>query len=99
MSELRYTADHEWVRLEEGVATVGITDYAAQQLGDVVYVDLPAVGDRVAPGAAATPTIRLETEMMPSFAPSTAARSHPVLCTRWCSPMVWQLSSVIFRYK
>lgn len=45
MSELKFTEDHEWVRLEEdGTATVGITDYAQQQLGDVVYVELPAVG-------------------------------------------------------
>ena len=50
MTELRYTADHEWVRHDEGVATVGITDYAAQQLGDVVYVDLPGVGDSVRTG-------------------------------------------------
>lgn len=47
MSELRYTQDHEWVRLEGGIITVGITDYAQQQLGDVVHVELPAVGKRV----------------------------------------------------
>ena len=40
----RYTKDHEWVRLEGDVATVGISDYAQQQLGDVVYVELPPVG-------------------------------------------------------
>ncbi len=43
-SDLRYTTDHEWVRLEGDVATVGITAYAAEQLGDVVFVELPAVG-------------------------------------------------------
>jgi glycine cleavage system H protein len=42
--ELRYTKDHEWVRVEGDVATIGVTDFAAKQLGDVVFVDLPAVG-------------------------------------------------------
>jgi glycine cleavage system H protein len=44
MSESRYTDQHEWIRLDGDVATVGITDYAQSQLGDVVYVELPAVG-------------------------------------------------------
>ena len=43
-ADLRYTKDHEWVRLSGDTAEVGITDYAQQQLGDVVYVELPAVG-------------------------------------------------------
>jgi glycine cleavage system H protein len=43
-TELRYTDDHEWLRLEDGVGTVGITAYAANELGDVVFVELPAVG-------------------------------------------------------
>ena len=42
--DLRYTQDHEWLRVEGGEATVGITAYAADQLGDVVFVELPAVG-------------------------------------------------------
>ena len=42
--ELRYTKEHEWVRLDGDVATVGVTPYAAEQLGDVVFVELPAVG-------------------------------------------------------
>jgi glycine cleavage system H protein len=40
----RYTKDHEWVRMEGDVAVVGITHYAAEQLGDVVYAELPAIG-------------------------------------------------------
>src|SRR5579871_4818564 len=48
--ELRYTTEHEWVSVEGTVASVGITDYAAQQLGDVVYVSLPAVGAAVTSG-------------------------------------------------
>jgi glycine cleavage system H protein len=49
--ELQYTAEHEWVRLEGDVATVGITQYAADALGDVVYVDLPKPGSAMAAGA------------------------------------------------
>jgi glycine cleavage system H protein len=43
-TDLRYTKDHEWVRVEGETATVGVTAYASDQLGDVVYVDLPAAG-------------------------------------------------------
>jgi glycine cleavage system H protein len=53
MSLIRFTKDHEWVRHEGDVAVVGITDYAQQQLGDVVYVELPEVGRRVEQGAEA----------------------------------------------
>jgi glycine cleavage system H protein len=49
-SDLRYTKDHEWVRLGGDVAEVGITEYAQEQLGDVVYVDLPDVGRTVSAG-------------------------------------------------
>ncbi|MGB3413683.1 MAG: glycine cleavage system protein GcvH [Microbacteriaceae bacterium] len=48
--ELKYTKDHEWIRVEDDIAVVGITDYAADQLGDVVYVDLPAAGTSVSAG-------------------------------------------------
>ncbi|WP_454116168.1 glycine cleavage system protein GcvH [Microbacterium aurum] len=51
LTDLKYTAEHEWVALSGDVATVGITDYAADKLGDVVYVDLPAVGTTVTAGA------------------------------------------------
>ena len=46
-ADLRYTKDHEWVKLEGDVATIGVTDFAANQLGDVVFVDLPAAGRKV----------------------------------------------------
>ncbi|RMF89648.1 MAG: glycine cleavage system protein GcvH [Nitrospinota bacterium] len=46
-AELKYTKEHEWARIEDGRATIGITDYAQDQLGDVVYVELPAVGSTV----------------------------------------------------
>ena len=45
--DLKYTKEHEWVLIEGGTATVGITDYAQDQLGDIVFVELPAVGDKV----------------------------------------------------
>lgn len=49
-ADLKYTKDHEWVRLEGDTGTVGITDFAQSQLGDVVYVDLPAVGTSLTQG-------------------------------------------------
>ena len=49
-AELQYTSDHEWVRLEGHVARIGITDYAQDALGDVVYVELPAVGTTLVAG-------------------------------------------------
>jgi glycine cleavage system H protein len=47
MSQLKFSKEHEWVRVDGDVATVGITDYAQSQLGDVVYVELPEVGKQV----------------------------------------------------
>ncbi len=47
---LQYTEEHEWVRVDGDTVTVGITDYAAEKLGDVVYVDLPASGSRITAG-------------------------------------------------
>jgi glycine cleavage system H protein len=51
MSVLRFTKDHEYLRVNGGVATVGITDYAQEQLGDIVFVDLPKVGKKVTKGS------------------------------------------------
>ena len=48
MATERFTKDHEWIRLDGGIATVGITDHAQTQLGDVVFVELPDVGRKVA---------------------------------------------------
>jgi len=53
MAELRFTESHEWIKAENGVATVGITKYAADQLGDVVYVELPEPGKKLGAGAEA----------------------------------------------
>ena len=49
-SDVRYTREHEWARLSDGLVTVGITGYATEQLGDVVFVELPAVGKKVDAG-------------------------------------------------
>lgn len=53
MAEILYTKDHEYIRIDGDTGTVGITDYAQSQLGDVVFVDLPAPGKKVAKGGEA----------------------------------------------
>ena len=50
-SELKYTKDHEWVKIEDGTAIIGITDYALEQLGDVVHIELPEEGEEFDGGA------------------------------------------------
>jgi glycine cleavage system H protein len=52
MSDIRYTEEHEWVRVDGEIATVGISDHAQEQLGDVVFVELPEVGRQVGQNAA-----------------------------------------------
>ena len=52
MAETKYTEEHEWIRVEGDVGTIGITQYAQEQLGDVVFVDVPAAGRTVAKGEA-----------------------------------------------
>ncbi len=65
MSQLGFTKDHEWIRIENGTGTVGITDYAQGQLGDVVFVELPAVGKTVARGeeAAVVESVKAASEI------------------------------------
>ena len=46
-SDLLYSNDHEWVRLEEDIATIGITDFAQQELGDIVYIEIETIGDNL----------------------------------------------------
>ena len=48
MSDIRYTKEHEWVRVEGDLATTGISDHAQEQLGDIVFVELPPIGKKVA---------------------------------------------------
>lgn len=51
-SNLQYTSSHEWVRLEDGIAVIGITDHAQSELGDIVFVELPSVGRSLGAGEA-----------------------------------------------
>ena len=50
-AQLRYTKDHEWIRLEGNVATIGITDYAQRELGDIVFVEVDTIGSTLESGA------------------------------------------------
>ncbi|KAA5805321.1 glycine cleavage system protein GcvH [Alkalicaulis satelles] len=66
----RFTKDHEWIRIEGDVAVVGITAYAAEQLGDVVFVELPEIGKSVAQGGemAVVESVKAASEV---YAPAT----------------------------
>jgi glycine cleavage system H protein len=68
MSNIRFTEDHEWIRVEGDIATVGISEYAQKQLGDVVFVELPEIGRNVAAGkeAAVVESVKAASEV---FAP------------------------------
>ena len=70
MSIVRFTQEHEWIRVEGGIGVVGITDYAQQQLGDVVFVELPAVGTAVSKGeqAAVVESVKAASEV---YAPAS----------------------------
>ncbi|OFX07796.1 MAG: glycine cleavage system protein H [Alphaproteobacteria bacterium RIFOXYD12_FULL_60_8] len=65
MSDVRFTDEHEWIRLEGGTATVGITDYAQKQLGDLVFVEVPEVGRTLAAGdeAAVVESVKAASEV------------------------------------
>jgi glycine cleavage system H protein len=75
MSETRYTDQHEWVRVEGGEATVGITRYATEQLGDVVFVELPKLGHALAKGAeaAVVESVKAASEVYAPVSGSVAA--------------------------
>ena len=70
MADIRYTKDHEWLRLDGDTATVGISNYAQAQLGDIVYVELPAVGKKIGKGdeAAVVESVKAASEV---YAPMT----------------------------
>jgi glycine cleavage system H protein len=72
MSEMRFTKDHEWIRVDGDVGTVGISDYAQSQLGDVVFVELPEVGREVAQGgeAAVVESVKAASEV---YAPASGS--------------------------
>ena len=65
MSDLKYTKEHEWISIDGDVGTVGISNFAQEQLGDVVFVDLPEIGKIVAPGdeAAVIESVKAASEL------------------------------------
>ncbi|MCA1974225.1 MAG: glycine cleavage system protein GcvH [Caenispirillum sp.] len=80
MAELRFTQDHEWIAVEGGTGTVGITDYAQGQLGDVVYVEVPEAGRSLRKGdaAATVESVKAASEV---YAPvsGTVTEGNPAL--------------------
>ena len=66
---LMYTSEHEWVKIENNIATVGITDFAQGELGDVVFVELPSIGDSVMSGdeAAVVESVKAASEVYSPF--------------------------------
>ena len=87
MATTYFTEDHEWIRVEGGIATVGITDYAQEQLGDLVFVELPEVGRKRRKGrhrrSSSNPSRRRPTSMRRPTArsPRPTPRSRP--SRRW----------------
>ena len=65
MSDVKYSKEHEWISVDGDVATIGITQHAAEQLGDLVFVELPAIGKTVAPGdeAAVVESVKAASEV------------------------------------
>lgn len=65
MATIKYTKEHEWVRVEGNIGTVGITDHAQQQLGDLVFIELPAIGKKLAQGdeAAVVESVKAASEV------------------------------------
>ena len=80
-NDLRYTRDHEWVRLQAGVGRIGITDHAQQQLGDVVFVELPKVGSAVTAGArfGTVESVKAVEELVAPITGTVQARNEAVL--------------------
>ena len=81
MSEIRFTKDHEWVRLEGSLVTVGITDHAQQALGDVVYVELPEPGRKVEAGeaCAVVESVKAASDVYAPLAGTVAERNQSVV--------------------
>ncbi|MCY3702686.1 MAG: glycine cleavage system protein GcvH [Rhodospirillales bacterium] len=80
MPNLRYTKDHEWVSVDGDLATIGITEYAQDQLGDIVFVELPEVGRTVAAGeeVAVVESVKAASEVYAPVA-GQVAETNPVL--------------------
>ena len=80
MSDLRYSDEHEWVRVEGDVAVVGISDHAQEQLGDVVFVELPAIGKTVERGgeAAVVESVKAASEVYAPVSGEVVAVNEPL---------------------
>lgn len=65
MSDIRFTTDHEWIKIEGNVGTVGVTDYAQHSLGDIVFVEVPEAGRKIAKGdeAAVVESVKAASEV------------------------------------
>ena len=95
---IRYTKEHEWIRLDGDVATIGITDHAQEQLGDVVFVELPAVGKSLTRGgdAAVVESVKAASEV---YAPvsgevtevNKALEGEPAMVNRDAEGAAWFL--------
>ncbi|MDA8231140.1 MAG: glycine cleavage system protein GcvH [Magnetospirillum sp.] len=83
MSEIRFTKDHEWIHVDGGIGTVGITDYAQSQLGDVVFVELPEAGRNVTQGgeAAVVESVKAASEVYSPVA-GTVVESNGALADK-----------------
>ena len=79
MSTMKFTEEHEWIKVEGDTGTVGITAYAQEQLGDVVYVELPAVGKQVEKGKemAVVESVKAASEVYAPVTGSIAAAIRP----------------------
>jgi glycine cleavage system H protein len=80
-AELKYTKEHEWIRLEDQLATVGITDYAQEELGDIVNIELPEEGDVIAKDEAfgAVESVKASSEIFSPLSGKIAEVNEPLL--------------------
>ncbi|MEG9883230.1 MAG: glycine cleavage system protein GcvH [Hyphomicrobiales bacterium] len=78
MSKLGFTKEHEWVRIDDEIATLGITKYAERQLGDVVYIELPEIGSNFAAGdeAAVIESVKAASELYAPVAGEVVEVNH-----------------------
>ena len=78
---MRFTKDHEWVEVDGDVATIGVTAYAAEQLGDVVFVDLPEVGRKIGAGgeAAVVESVKAASDVYCPLSGEVIARNESVV--------------------
>jgi len=96
MSDVHYTKEHEWIRVEGDTATIGITNHAQEQLGDVVFVELPAIGKAVTKGgdAAVVESVKAASEVYAPVSGEVVAvnkdiEGDPALVNREAEGAAW----------